>query len=64
MKARRIMSENLNNVILFPETQVNDPDHYAKPCPKCGGIFYFISLTNKIICENCFVAAEFPDDEI
>ena len=58
------MAEQLNNVILYPENQVNDPNHYAKPCSKCGGIFYFISLTGKIICENCFEHAEFDDDEV
>lgn len=58
------MLKKSNNVILFPEIIDMNPDHYARTCPGCGGIHYLITLTNKIICDNCFAAAEFPDDEV
>lgn len=58
------MRNSKSEVIKLPTNRERDPDQYARTCPKCGGIFYLITLSNKIICENCFVPAEFPDDEI
>ena len=58
------MNNSMHEVFNFPKDRELNPDQYAKTCPKCGGIFYLITLSNKIICENCFVPAEFPDDEI
>ncbi len=57
------MNNSMHEVVNFPTDQERNPDQYARTCPECGGIFYLITLTNKIICENCFVTAEFPDDK-